>query len=244
MSNILKGKVALVTGGSRGLGAAIAEALADQGADVAISYVASAKKAQAVVEKLKAKGVRALAFQSDQADTAVGQTAGRQFGGALRQARHPRQQRCDRRAGQDRRRSRSRHGQSRSPVADQRHGCSGNHARGSAGAVGWRPDHLHRLRPRQPCPVPGRADSPVEMNGLARRAFDDAFCLEVELDSFQPPSSRLALRKQDARKMGQKRLFRFGQLQPRRLARQGGQQARRASLRISRDRRDRSVPAC
>jgi NAD(P)-dependent dehydrogenase (short-subunit alcohol dehydrogenase family) len=68
MSNILKGKVALVTGGSRGLGAATAEALADQGADVAITYVASAKKADAVVEKLKAKGVRAIAFQSDQAD--------------------------------------------------------------------------------------------------------------------------------------------------------------------------------
>lgn len=68
MSNILKGKVALVTGGSRGLGAATAEALADQGADVAISYVTSAEKAQAVVAKLKAKGVRALAIQSDQAD--------------------------------------------------------------------------------------------------------------------------------------------------------------------------------
>lgn len=71
MSNILKGKVALVTGGSRGLGAATAEALADQGADVAISYIASAEKAEAVVEKLRAKGVRALAIQSDQADMAA-----------------------------------------------------------------------------------------------------------------------------------------------------------------------------
>ncbi|MBZ9604903.1 SDR family NAD(P)-dependent oxidoreductase [Phyllobacterium chamaecytisi] len=68
MSNILKGKVALVTGGSRGLGATIAEAFADQGADVAISYVASAEKAEAVVEKLRAKGVRAIAIKSDQAD--------------------------------------------------------------------------------------------------------------------------------------------------------------------------------
>lgn len=68
MSEILKGKVALVTGGSRGLGAAAAEALAAQGADVAISYVASAAKAEAVVEKLRARGVRALAIQSDQAD--------------------------------------------------------------------------------------------------------------------------------------------------------------------------------
>jgi NAD(P)-dependent dehydrogenase (short-subunit alcohol dehydrogenase family) len=71
MSNILKGKVALVTGGSRGLGAAAAEALANQGADVAISYVASAEKAEAVVEKLRARGVRALAIKSDQADMAA-----------------------------------------------------------------------------------------------------------------------------------------------------------------------------
>lgn len=71
MSNTLQGKVALVTGGSRGLGVAIAEALADQGADVAISYVASAERAEAVVARLKAKGVRAVAIQSDQADTAT-----------------------------------------------------------------------------------------------------------------------------------------------------------------------------
>lgn len=71
MQNPLAGKVALVTGGSRGLGAVTAEALADQGADVAISYVASADKANAVVERLKAKGVRALAIHSDQADTAA-----------------------------------------------------------------------------------------------------------------------------------------------------------------------------
>ncbi len=70
MLNSLKGKVALVTGGSRGLGAATAEALADQGADVAISFVSSPEKAGEVVDKLKAKGVRALAIQSDQADTA------------------------------------------------------------------------------------------------------------------------------------------------------------------------------
>lgn len=70
MSKTLSGKVALVTGGSRGLGAATAAALADQGADVAISYVASADKAVAVVESLKAKGVRAIAIQADQGDPA------------------------------------------------------------------------------------------------------------------------------------------------------------------------------
>ncbi len=71
MSDELEGKVALVTGGSRGLGAAIAEALADRGADVAISYVAAADKAEAVVERLRARSVRALAIRSDQADTAA-----------------------------------------------------------------------------------------------------------------------------------------------------------------------------
>jgi 3-oxoacyl-[acyl-carrier protein] reductase len=71
MQKPLNGKVALVTGGSRGLGAATAQALADQGADIAISYVSSAAKAEAVVEKIRAKGVRAFAFKSDQADTAA-----------------------------------------------------------------------------------------------------------------------------------------------------------------------------
>jgi len=71
MTQALQGKVALVTGGSRGLGAATALALADQGADVAINYVASKEKAEAVVAKLREKGVRALAVQSDQADMAA-----------------------------------------------------------------------------------------------------------------------------------------------------------------------------
>ncbi|WP_430501913.1 SDR family NAD(P)-dependent oxidoreductase [Micromonospora trifolii] len=68
MTQPLVGKVALVTGGSRGLGAATARALADAGADVAITYVGSADKAATVVEELVSRGVRALALQNDQAD--------------------------------------------------------------------------------------------------------------------------------------------------------------------------------
>lgn len=68
MNKTLSGKAALVTGGSRGLGSAIAAALADQGADVAISYVTSPEKAEAVVKGLKVKGVRAVAIKADQGD--------------------------------------------------------------------------------------------------------------------------------------------------------------------------------
>ncbi|WHA41988.1 SDR family NAD(P)-dependent oxidoreductase [Agrobacterium larrymoorei] len=73
MAKLLTGKVALVTGGSRGLGAATAEALADHGADVAISYVASSDKAKAVVDRLHAKGVKAIAIRCDQADMTAAQ---------------------------------------------------------------------------------------------------------------------------------------------------------------------------
>lgn len=69
MSKMLEGKIALVTGGSRGIGAATARALAENGADVAISYASSKDRADAVVEDLKALGVRAKAFQADQANT-------------------------------------------------------------------------------------------------------------------------------------------------------------------------------
>jgi 3-oxoacyl-[acyl-carrier protein] reductase len=68
----LAGKAALVTGGSRGIGAATARSLAAAGADVAISYQSSSEKAEAVVGELLALGVRAAAFQADQADGAQG----------------------------------------------------------------------------------------------------------------------------------------------------------------------------
>ncbi|MFG3757155.1 SDR family NAD(P)-dependent oxidoreductase, partial [Klebsiella pneumoniae] len=68
MSGLLQGKRALVTGASRGIGAAIARRLAADGADVAITYERSAEAAGAVVAEFKALGRRALAIKADSAD--------------------------------------------------------------------------------------------------------------------------------------------------------------------------------
>ncbi|GAA4142887.1 SDR family NAD(P)-dependent oxidoreductase [Actinomadura keratinilytica] len=67
---MLDGRVALVTGGSRGIGAATARALADAGADVAISYTAAQDKALQVVADIKGRGRRAAAHRADQGDPA------------------------------------------------------------------------------------------------------------------------------------------------------------------------------
>jgi NAD(P)-dependent dehydrogenase (short-subunit alcohol dehydrogenase family) len=68
MAKTFAGKTVLVTGGSRGLGAAIARAFAESEADVAISYVASDEKAQAVIADVRKHGVQGEAFKADQAD--------------------------------------------------------------------------------------------------------------------------------------------------------------------------------
>lgn len=64
----LNGKRALVTGGSRGIGAAIAQVLAENGADVAITYKNAAQRADSVVASIRTLGRRGLAVQADSAD--------------------------------------------------------------------------------------------------------------------------------------------------------------------------------
>ncbi|WP_159952985.1 SDR family oxidoreductase [Rhizobium sp. 18065] len=67
MSQLLKGKVALVTGGARGIGAAIVKRLASDGADVVFSYSNSKDRADQVVATVDAAGGRAIAIKADQA---------------------------------------------------------------------------------------------------------------------------------------------------------------------------------
>src|ERR1700691_3916576 len=64
-------KVALVTGGSRGIGAAIAKRLAKDGASVAITYAKDASAASAVVKAIEGNGGKAVAIQADSVDAAA-----------------------------------------------------------------------------------------------------------------------------------------------------------------------------
>lgn len=64
----LKGKVSVVTGGSRGIGRAIAVALAEMGSDVAINYARNSEAADAVCEQMAKLGVRAKSYKADVSD--------------------------------------------------------------------------------------------------------------------------------------------------------------------------------
>ncbi len=74
LDRALQGQVALVTGGSRGIGRAVALGLAQAGANVAISYRAKRAEAEAVVEALRQYGVESLALQADVAEVAAAAT--------------------------------------------------------------------------------------------------------------------------------------------------------------------------
>ena len=72
---LLNGKKALVTGASRGIGAAIAKTLAAEGADVAITYEKSADRASEVVSAIREHGRKGVAIQADSADVSAVQAS-------------------------------------------------------------------------------------------------------------------------------------------------------------------------
>ena len=75
MSKNLEGKIALITGGSRGIGAAIAKRLAADGANVAITYSKGADAAASVVKEIERAGGKAIAIQADATDAGAVEAA-------------------------------------------------------------------------------------------------------------------------------------------------------------------------
>jgi len=75
VSQLLEGKIALITGGSRGIGAAIAKRLAADGANVAITYTKGADAAASVVKEIERVGRKAIAIQADSTDAVAVEAA-------------------------------------------------------------------------------------------------------------------------------------------------------------------------
>src|SRR3981189_2409631 len=75
MQRKLEGKIALITGGSRGIGAAIAKRLAADGANVAITYTKGADAAASVVKEVERAGGKAIAIQADATDAEAAKAA-------------------------------------------------------------------------------------------------------------------------------------------------------------------------
>ena len=75
MSKKLEGKIALITGGSRGIGAGIAKRLAADGANVAITYSKGADAAASVVKEIERAGRKAIAIQADATDAGAVEAA-------------------------------------------------------------------------------------------------------------------------------------------------------------------------
>ena len=84
----LTGKVAIVTGASKGIGAAIARGLAGAGASVVVNYSSSRQGAERVVDAIKSNGGKAIAVQGD-----VAKSGRRAFRGCLRKDWSPRHSR-------------------------------------------------------------------------------------------------------------------------------------------------------
>ena len=93
MAQKLAGKVAVVTGASKGIGASIAQHLAAEGAAVVVNYASSKEGADRVVAEITGKGGKAVAVQANVAEAGRHPPPVRRGEEGVRPARHPRQQR-------------------------------------------------------------------------------------------------------------------------------------------------------